>query len=40
MGPEGSWRKILEEFDVLDDVRNRFNPSKSDLMWGHLQEQR
>lgn len=38
MGPEGSWRKILEEFDVLDDVRNRFNPSKSDLMWGHLQE--
>ena len=40
MGPEGSWRKILEEFDVLDDVRNRFNPSTSDLMWGHLQEQR
>ena len=40
MRPGGSWRKILEEFDVEDDVRNQFNPRTSDLMWRHLQEQR
>ena len=40
MRPGGSWRKILEEFDVEDDVRNQFNPKTSDLMWRHLQEQR